>query len=74
MLHLFIPIGTSILSLKDFINIYFAVFVLNFILSHITVYVYNANSVQFSAISLYESRMIFCTTLSFGLHTFLKIM
>lgn len=47
-----IPVGTAATSLKDVINIYLTVLVLNFILSHIAVYVHNVNSVQFSEISL----------------------
>ena len=55
ILHLFIPIGTAAMRLKNAIIIFFAVLVLNFILSHIAVYVHNANSIQFSEISLRTS-------------------
>jgi hypothetical protein len=57
MLHMFIPIGTAAMRLKDIINIYLAVLVLKFILSHVAVNVLNANSAQFSEISLRTSHV-----------------
>jgi hypothetical protein len=50
ILHLFIQIGTAAMRLKGVINIYLTVLVLNFILSHIVVYVHTANSVHFNEI------------------------
>jgi hypothetical protein len=55
VLHLFFPIGTTAMRLKDVFNTYLAVLVLNLILSHIGSYVYNANSIKFREISLQTS-------------------
>lgn len=69
LLRLFIPADTTAMPLKDIINIYLAVLVLNLILPHIVLYFHNANSIQFNSICLRTTH----ATLSFRMHTFLKI-